>query len=739
MKYFKHTVFLLASLFTLDINATHIVGGEMTYQYLGTSQYEITLKIYRDCGPDNVNMTGFDDPAYIGIYADNNWQQTLSIPLATATVTQIPYGIENPCLVLPPDVCIEECIYIITATLPLNVTGYDLVYVRCCRSPAIINLNIPEDQGMTCHTHVPGSAETTGSNSSAVFTNIPPSLFCADHQFTMDHSATDLDGDSLSYEFCLPLHGADAFNPQPTPLATWVPIGVTWATGYNDPYPIESSPAFSIDPVTGWLTGTPTLAGKFVYAICATEWRDGVPINAIKRDYMIQVLPCATVFIAAIPVIEPCIGMTIDFVNNSISANDFWWDFGVEEIETDTTSLFEPEYTFADPGLYTITLIAEPGATCSDTATQTIAVYPPLDGEISLTDSYCEDGQMFFDFDLSGSYDNEATFFWDFPAGANPASATLENPTPFGLSTAGIANAQVTIVNHNCELDLVQQIDVPILPVVSIGVGSEPCSGYIISFENNSENCQSGSWDFGLPGNGDTSTALEPVFTYPEYGTFTATYTCADANGCSDSQSIEVWVSDENPLELTYNVNEPLVCAGDSAFVFQFTGAGITSLWWDLGDGGTDTTEQVIYTYDEEDSYLVTLTIYNEVCDVTETTVFEVEYGDFIPDLDLRMPNIISTNSDNKNERLRPFDPHEDELLIDGKTVFDLLDFFSLKVYDRWGVLMYESTNKTGWDGHFNGDDVSAGVYYYLVEYRILCHTETISHEGYVHVVRDKN
>ena len=40
--------------------ATHIIGGEMYYDHLGGNQYKVTLALYRDCGPDNQNGTGFD-------------------------------------------------------------------------------------------------------------------------------------------------------------------------------------------------------------------------------------------------------------------------------------------------------------------------------------------------------------------------------------------------------------------------------------------------------------------------------------------------------------------------------------------------------------------------------------------------------------------------------------------------------------------------------------------------------
>ena len=44
--------------------ATHIVGGVVTYKYLGLKKYEVTFKIYRDC---NGGQAAFDgDPSAQG-------------------------------------------------------------------------------------------------------------------------------------------------------------------------------------------------------------------------------------------------------------------------------------------------------------------------------------------------------------------------------------------------------------------------------------------------------------------------------------------------------------------------------------------------------------------------------------------------------------------------------------------------------------------------------------------------
>ncbi|HLG36373.1 MAG TPA: hypothetical protein VI757_15960, partial [Bacteroidia bacterium] len=50
-------------------SATHIVGGEMNYRWLGGNTYEISLTVYRDCA---TGIPAFDNPISIGIFDNQN-------------------------------------------------------------------------------------------------------------------------------------------------------------------------------------------------------------------------------------------------------------------------------------------------------------------------------------------------------------------------------------------------------------------------------------------------------------------------------------------------------------------------------------------------------------------------------------------------------------------------------------------------------------------------------------------
>ena len=73
----------------------------------------------------------------------------------------------------------------------------------------------------------------------------------------------------------------------------------------------------------------------------------------------------------------------------------------------------------------------------------------------------------------------------------------------------------------------------------------------------------------------------------------------------------------------------------------------------------------------------------------------------------LYIPNVFSPDGDGDpdNETFRPFLPSD-------CTFTD----YTLRIFDRWGKLVYESSNPDeAWDGTFNGQPLTANVYVYVI------------------------
>ena len=614
----------------LEAQATHLVGGELYYTHLGGSNYLVTLKVYRDCGPANTLGTGFDDQVYIGMWdgtgqiGDND---VLTIPLTQSNVSNVPVALGNPCGTPPPDLCIEQAIYSTTVSLPATSYGWDLVWQRCCRNPSISNLQNfggTENPGATFVAHVPGTSVSSDAtqNSSPVFQELPPVAVCANFDFVWDHSAIDPDGDELVYSFCAPLDGGGtgggngANSPVPNPPATPPYQEVEYIGGFSGTYPITSDPAMAIDPVTGVITGMPTSPGQYAIGICVSEYRDGELLSTTMRDFQFNVTLCDPNIQSVVAEQTPaqlCIGETITLDNGSINGSSYAWDFGVAGITDDVSEEFEPTYTWPEPGDYWVSLVVNPGWPCADTSEALYQVWQPLEPVIVVDGFECDDGEELFTFAVEGNIDGGASMLWDFGTGS-PGLADIPNPGGISFDNADVWEIVVSVNNHGCTSDAGFTWVAPPDPVALVEDQYQFCTGLTFDFTNLSSNAEAYLWDFGDGVGGipsGTSTDPSPSYTFPDTGVYEISLTAAADFTCPDVATAEVEI--QFLLEPTFTTPDPN-CFDDHFFTFSGTASSDenTVYEWDFG-GATvlaNTAEEQVtgLIYEEAGTYEVSLT-----------------------------------------------------------------------------------------------------------------------------------
>lgn len=440
--------------------ATHIVGGEIYYDCLGGNNYKITLKLYRDCFNGQV---GYDDPVSIFIFDSlGNYVDSIQIHFPGSVV--LPFPLNNPCLTPPTNICYEEAIYEGYISLPPIAGGYNLTYQRCCRNVTILNLINPNNVGSTYMAHIP-TPGIAPCNSSPRFNHFPPIFLCAGVPLNFDHSATDLDGDSLHYQLCDPFDGLDV-SPSCPILGPQTPSGcgsmasappapfVPWLAPYNGSYPMSSSPALAVDPVTGLMTGTPNMVGQWVIGVCVEEYRNGQLISINKRDFQFNVVNCG-IPVASIPTQQPfCLGSPSVFSQTSINAFSYHWDFGDTGLTNDTSNVFSPSWTYADTGTYSVSLIVNPGTLCSDTATIPVVVHPLPSMTNATTATICSGNS--FSIPLSSSL--TSTYTWVASNNPNTTGESITQQTGSPVSN--------TITNTSSS---VQTVSYQVIPTSSPG------------------------------------------------------------------------------------------------------------------------------------------------------------------------------------------------------------------------------------------------------------------------------
>ncbi len=605
--------------------ATHLVGGEIFYEYLGNDNYGITLIVYRDCGPANANNTQFDSNVALGIFDLQNdfLVESVNIQLFSSNIEQVPVELENPCFILPPDLCVERATYYEVVNLPPNPNGYYVIHQRCCRNPSIDNLVNPNATGVTLYTEIPGT-NLVGQefNNSARFDNFPPAALCAFAEFFFDHGATDLDGDSLVYEFCTPFHSGTS---DPVPPLTPAPyIEVTWDNGFSESYQIDSNPSFAINPETGYITGTATQMGQYVLGVCVYEYRDGLLINRSHRDFQFNVTLCDPNIIASIPEQESfCDGLTVSFDNISTNATFFQWDFGVEGIDTDISTLIDPTYTYAEPGLYNVRLIANPGWTCADTAFSLFDARPPLDIAIELGESECEYPNMKYDFSVTTNGNENAIYSWNFGPGSSPSSSTSSNPQDIILFEEQQSyQISLSVEDNGCFASDAIVVENPPNPIAIINPQESFCAGLTYTFSNSSQNNTSVIWNFGTTAINDVSFEMSPEFTFPDTGAYVIELVALAPNSCPDTTSLNFEIFDF--LNPAFNEQEPQ-CLSTNSFDFAGYGNSIPEavFSWNFGEAAnvssTDNQNPQNIVFSEAGIYPVTLSISENGCTKTYT------------------------------------------------------------------------------------------------------------------------
>lgn len=523
--------------------AAHAMGGEVYYEYLGGGDFRVSLIFYRECYDNPVEPSGWqnggtnlDPEIMLGVFEGSTEYEVFTVPITISSVNPLTTVLENPCGTLPPDLCLQRLEYTTIINLPPSNIGYDIIYQRCCRNPGIANISNPGDIGITLTTQIPPNTSDSNPNNSPQFGTYPPEAICTNFDFFLDQSATDADGDSLVYSFCTPWNGGSTTDPSPSPLPASTFTSIPWSGGYSANNPIPSNPDFTIDPLTGQVFGFPTTPGAFIIGICVSEYRDGILLSTVMRDFQVNVVMCdPTVISAAQPQTNAqlCIGETIQFTENSIGAQALLWDFGVPGTDTDFSTLSNPEFTFPDTGIYEVLLIANPTWPCADSSSQTFYVYEPIEPSIELSDFQCSSDEELFAFSALGTFNTNTNVTWVFEGG-NPGAANIFNPQWIGFDNAQNWSATLTAEHFGCTASTTLDWESPPDPIADIADQSSFCQGSTFTFENLTTNATSWQWDFGIAGSDDTSAEETPSYTYPGDGVYSveliasAPYTCPD-------------------------------------------------------------------------------------------------------------------------------------------------------------------------------------------------------------------
>lgn len=301
-----------------------------------------------------------------------------------------------------------------------------------------------------------------------------------------------------------------------------------------------------------------------------------------------------------------CSPLVVQFTDLSTGGPTAWsWDFG----NSNTSSLQNPLASYTMPGTYAVTLTVTAGPfSDAEVKTNYILVYnKPVAGFTMSTDTACTGQTVTFTdaTTISSGAPPIGTWAWDFGDGNALASTT--SPVTHVYSNPGTFPVSVIVTDPNgCSHSVIKNIVVVPKPVTAFS--GTPLSACIppltVTFTNNTSSVgqTTYTWNFG---DGNTSTATNPVHTYTAYGTYNVTL-IVNQNGCIDSLVMPNYVIIQN-MVASFSVSPPSICSGDT---FSFTNTSVpaaTNSSWNFGDASTSTVLNPTHIYTSAGTYTVTL------------------------------------------------------------------------------------------------------------------------------------
>lgn len=294
--------------------------------------------------------------------------------------------------------------------------------------------------------------------------------------------------------------------------------------------------------------------------------------------------------------------LNVNFTNGSIGAPlTYIWSFGDGNVSTDQ----DPTNTYADNGIYTVSLTATNSVGCSNTLTRPNYINITETTADFLPDvfGFCQPLEVNFS-DSSVSATPIVSYEWDFGDGG---SSTDPNPT-YVYADTGIFDVTLIITNDlGCTDTLTRTNYIFVFtPPVADFVDNDTiiCPGEL-EFTDLSQNATDWFWSFG---DGGTSTLQNPIHDYQDTGHFSIMLITLN-NGCSDTLIVEDMVYVSPPIaSLQYSFD----CADPNTFIFSNESFGYTSWSWQLPDGSTSTDDPLTLILPDPGMYIIHINTFND-------------------------------------------------------------------------------------------------------------------------------
>lgn len=473
--------------------------------------------------------------------------------------------------------------------------------------------------------------------------------------------------------------------------------------------------------------------------------------NGICSDTINQTIFVSGIVNSTFTIQKEC-KQEITITNSSTTNANYLWSMG----DNNTINGNLTNYTYLQPGNYTVTLIAQVG-TCSDTNTQTIQIDSSLIVNFTITND-CNNG-----ISLSNNSNNAQSFIINWGDG-NSTNTIIPQ---YQYSSSGNYQVKITASNQLCTDSTIYNVTAQTTSPAVINYVLSNCHDTVTLNSQNS--AIQYNWDLG---DGNTSQLQSLTHAYPIDTLYSITLITHNQQ-CSDTSTIQLQLPGTPNSDFTYssscNKEITLVAQQSSTWFYQ----------WDLGDQSTSSTYQTTHIYNVDGDYKINLTINNGFCidstykivhientpDYTilyeldscsrdvhfnispepsiptkwymghnttytgnnlfhqfeASTIYNItaitEPGSICADTISLSLDLTSINYLNSIYIQNCFTPNSDGSNDKFKISEYKCDNIKMAIYTRWGTKIFETSNlEEGWNGKANNIDCPDGIYLLLLQ-----------------------
>jgi len=423
-KYLVVFLFLIVFLqSSTQLFATHIMGGEITWECDGNGDYIFQLNFYRDCNGFEVNTNAENIRVWNHTSVTSislPFQERIDIsPTCTSVNGNTPILCGTGAQGGNGPGAVEKVIY---RSAPVSLggippeEGWVFTYENFSRSGNLSNIQNPLTYGMTIRAimfAVPGAQPGECIDNSPKFLQDPYVVSCTGEEYVYNPHGEDSDMDSLVFRWAEPLNDfiGEAYAPPVFPEI------VPFETGYSftNPTPDQSFNANNVpaqlDTETGEMSFTSFTQGDFATKIQVDAYRQGQRIATVERETQLVVQTCSGTNNAP-DIIPPFAGSTSfettvlagDLVNFDLIVNDadFLQDGSAQTV------------TIEASGIQYGTNFTDPSSGCEEGPCATLTQTPPVSNPSSATLSFQWQTSCDHLLDATGNALNEIAYVFVF-------------------------------------------------------------------------------------------------------------------------------------------------------------------------------------------------------------------------------------------------------------------------------------------------------------------------------------